>query len=92
MIPPYAAKAATTLTNCPPPSKVHIIELYLDSPYALEKAHERYGDSQGLLRRAAQSVADAGRGDDGTGSRESGDNEVRALSDVDREVFSKFFT
>jgi hypothetical protein len=55
------------------------IELYRDSSRALEKAHLRYGGSQGLLRCAAQSVADAGRGDDGAGSRESGDDEVRAL-------------
>jgi hypothetical protein len=74
------------LTNCPPPSKVHIIELYLDSPGALEKAHERYGGSQGLLRCAAQSVADAGCGDDGTGSRESGDDEVRALKQFASEA------
>lgn len=48
-------------------------------PRSLEKAHLRFGDSQGLLRCAAQSVANAGRGDDGAGSRESEDNEVRAL-------------
>lgn len=55
------------------------IELYIDSPHAREEAHLRYGGSQGLLRCAAQSVADAGCGDDGAGSRESGDDEIRAL-------------
>lgn len=55
------------------------IELYLNSSCALEKAHLHYGGSQGLLRCAAQSVADAGCGNDGAGSRESGDDEVRAL-------------
>lgn len=55
-----------------------LIEFYLDSSDALEKAHDHLGGSQGLLRCAAQSVADARRGDDGAGSRESGDDEVRA--------------
>lgn len=55
------------------------IELYRDNSCALNEAHLRYGGSQGLLRCAAQSIADAGRGDDGAGSRESGDDEIRAL-------------
>ena len=55
------------------------IELYLDNARALEEAHSRYGGSQGLLRCAAQSIANAGSGDDGAGSRESGDDEIRVL-------------
>ena len=62
------------------------IELYIDSPHALEKAHDRYGGSQGLLRCAAESVANAGRGDDAAGSRESGDDEVRALKQFASEA------
>lgn len=63
-----------------------LIELYFDSTRTLEKAHDRFGSSQGLLRCAAQSVADAGRGDDGTGSRESGNDEVRALKQFSSEA------
>ena len=59
--------------------QIYAIELYLTSPCALEKAHDYFGGSQGLLRGSAQSVADAGRSDDGAGSCESGDDEVRAL-------------
>lgn len=54
------------------------IELYRDNFCSLEEAHLRYGGSQGLLRCAPQSVADAGRGDNGAGARESGDDEIRA--------------
>jgi hypothetical protein len=51
------------------------IELYyLDSSCDFEEAHLRYGGSQWLLRCAAQSVADAGRGDDGEDSSESGNH------------------
>lgn len=67
------------LTNHRRSNNLPSIEPYLDSPCALEKAHDRYGGSQGLLHCAAQSVADAGSGDDGAGSRESSDDEVRAL-------------
>jgi hypothetical protein len=74
------------LTNHRRSSTLLSIELYIDSPCALEKAHERYGGSQGLLCCAAQSVADAGRGDDGAGSRESGDDEVRALKQFASEA------
>ena len=55
------------------------IELYLLSPDALAKAHRHFGGSQGLLARAAQSVADAGRGNDGKSSGQSIDDEVGAL-------------
>lgn len=68
------------MTNPPHPSKLPAIELYLHSPFALQEAHERYGGSQGILRCAAQSLADAGRSDNGAGASESGDHEVHALS------------
>ena len=67
------------MTNHRRSSNLLSIELYLNSPCALEKAHLHYGGSQGLLRCAAQSVADAGSGDDGAGSGKSGDDEIRAL-------------
>lgn len=58
---------------------IWFIEIYIDNFHALEKAHLRFGGSQGLLRCAAQSVADSGGGDNGSGSRESGDDEIRSL-------------
>jgi hypothetical protein len=42
--------------------------------------HRFLGGSQELLRRAAQSLADAGKGDDAAGAGQSIDDEVRALS------------
>jgi hypothetical protein len=56
-----------------------VIETYRESSLSLEKALHRYGGSQGLLRCAAQSVANARSGDYGASSRESGDDEIRAL-------------
>lgn len=55
------------------------IEPYRDNSCVLNEAHLRYGGSQGLFRCASQSIAYAGRGDDGAGSRELGDDEIRAL-------------
>lgn len=74
-----ASSLSELLTTQRRSSNVPLIELCLDSPRALEKAHARFGGSQGLFRCAAQSVADTGCGDDGAGSRESGDDEVSAL-------------
>jgi hypothetical protein len=42
--------------------------------------HRFLGGSQELLRRAVQSLADAGTGDDASGAGQSIDDEVRALS------------
>lgn len=55
------------------------IELYLSSPIALQKAHARFGGSQGLLRSAAQSIADSREDHDGAGAGQSGHHEARAL-------------
>ena len=71
---------STTLKHTPG------IALYLDSPHALAQAHLHYGGSQGLLRGAAQSVADARCHHDGEGSGESGDHEVRALKQFASEA------
>ena len=76
---PLLSHAERAFDNLVPIKHLRAIELYRDNSCALDEAHLRYGGSQGLLRCAAQSVADAGRGDDGEGARESGDDEIRAL-------------
>ena len=55
------------------------IEFYLSSPIALQKAHARFGGSQGLLRSAAQSVADAGRDYYGENPGQPGHDEAGVL-------------
>lgn len=68
------------------------IETTSSSPQPGQQAsdHRFLGGSQELLRRAAQSLADAGTGDDAAGAGQSIDDEVRALSrfiaDVGREL------
>lgn len=59
--------------------QVQQIEIYLDNSSALQKAHARFGGSQGLLRSAAQSVAESGGGDHPAGPGKSGDHEAIAL-------------
>lgn len=60
------------------------IEPFISITQALGQASDPivYGRAAGFLRRAAQSLADAGRGDDREDSGQSIDDEIRALSDL----------
>ncbi len=60
------------------------IEQFIPITQALEQVREDsvHEGAPGFLRRAAQSLADAGRGDASEGAGESIDDEVRVLSDL----------
>ncbi|HBJ82350.1 MAG TPA: hypothetical protein DDZ88_00415 [Verrucomicrobiales bacterium] len=60
------------------------IESFISISAALQQARDDsvHAGASGFLRRAAQSLADAGRGDDPEGTSESIDDEIRVLSDL----------
>ncbi len=79
MIRNFLIRRSERFDNSPTLGQTAPIELYPSSPIALQKAHTRFGGSQGLLRSAAQSLANAGEGNDGAGEGKSIHDEARAL-------------
>lgn len=82
MLPPFSRLLRAATRHFDKTSSVglkSLIELYFSSPIALQKAHARFGGSQGLLRSAAQSLADAGEDHHGAGAGQSVHDETRVL-------------